>query len=105
MAENDGSPTAGAPGSESRERRPGKHKCEFCECTLTADGEVFKMSDKAKAFSKSDDKIAALESEITSLEGTIETLRAEVADLKTKLEAAPVRTEPEPRKSFLVGSR
>lgn len=100
----DESPTSGAPGSESGGK---KHKCEFCDCTLTGSGEVFKMSEKAKGFSKLEDKIEQLQSEKTSLEGTIETLRAEIADLKTKLEAASAGNDPapSPRKSFLVSSR
>lgn len=57
-----------------------KLTCEFCECQLTATGDAVKVSDKARAYMKSNEKIQ-------ELEGVVMTLRSEKEDLQRKLDA------------------
>lgn len=61
-----------APRSESR-----KCICEFCECRVTASGEIISVGDKAKRFRK-------LEDENEKLQGANQTLRDELEREKQK---------------------
>ncbi len=57
-----------------------KITCEFCECTLTSNGEYINLSETAKKMRKSKETI-------DEQEGTIATLRAEKEDLQSRLNA------------------
>lgn len=59
--------------------RESRSNCEFCECQLTARGEVLKLSDKAKRFRDHGDREEALTQKISALETELRTLRAEHA--------------------------
>lgn len=63
-------------------------KCDFCECTLTQGGEVFRMSSAAQKFRQ-------LKEENERLTGTIETLKARVEELQAP---APIADPPPPPK-------
>ena len=56
-------------------------KCEFCGCSLSAHGEVLKLSEQAKSWRDGDGQADKLQKQIAAHETTI-------ADLKTKLETA-----------------
>jgi len=58
--------------------------CEFCGCRLTADGEIIKMGETAKAFRKHEEEIEALKK-------TADEQTKEIAALKAKLPVAPKR--------------
>ena len=71
--------TEGVPRSEPR---PKKITCEFCDCALTAEGELYgKLSDKAKAFRSLEDENAKL--------------KVKNAELQASLDAA-LHTDPKP---------
>lgn len=57
--------------------------CEFCECTLTSDGEVLKLSEKAKAWRdrKEPKQLEASAEKIAELEKDNAKLRADIAAL------------------------
>ena len=71
--------------------KKGYVKCDFCGCTLTQGGEVFRMSDEAKGYVKASDKIA-------ELTATVATLRARLQELETSPAPEP---EPTRRKGLL----
>src|SRR5258708_22346221 len=73
----------------------GKLTCEFCECQLTATGDAIKVSDKARGYMKSDEKI-------NELNGTIVTLRNEKEDLQRKLNELSPAPPPARRGSLQV---
>jgi hypothetical protein len=72
-----------------------KLTCEFCECQLTATGDAIKVSDKARAYMKSGEKI-------TELEATIVTLRNENEDLRRKVNELSPAAPPARRGSLQV---
>lgn len=86
------------PGDGDANKRT-KITCEFCECSLSASGDVLKIGGKAKAFRDSEGAIEKLNDRIAALE-------TEAAQLKTDLEAAraakPADTPPA-RRGFLSG--
>lgn len=61
---------------EPKPARKGYVTCDFCECTLTQGGEVYKMSAKAKKYGKVDDTIAEMEAKISTLQAEVTTLKA-----------------------------
>lgn len=79
------------PPSPEPVRRPGKVRCEFCECELSpVSGEFQQLSDKAKTFRKHAD--------------TIEQLRADLVAKTTEHETA-VRERDEARAAVLPANR
>jgi len=83
-------PTSG----ESREPRAAKAKpivCEFCACTLTATGEVLRMSADAKRFRDAVDDLEDANADVERLNKVVEGLRAE---LDTAKAAAVTVTRP-----------
>lgn len=83
-AEGEGKPpdvlesAAGGTGEKSgKERGGGKSlTCEFCDCKLTADGEIIRMGAKAKTYRDSEDQIAKLSEKVTKLETELAALKA-----------------------------
>lgn len=55
--------------------------CDFCGCQLTDNGEVYRMSDQARAINKHTDTIAQKNEAIATLEREIATLKARVTEL------------------------
>ena len=66
-------------------RIPGQYtRCEFCECKVTRNGEVFEMSEKARGYRDSAEKHR---SQVDSLTQQIETLRAEISAKEAEIKA------------------
>lgn len=64
--------------------------CEACGSRITrATGELFEVGDRIKRARKSEEKIEALEAEITRLTNELAAERQAVAELKRKHEPAP----------------
>lgn len=58
-------------------------RCDFCQCDLTANGTVFRVSDEAKAFRDQKEKF---EKEITALNEKLDAQRAEIAAQARRIE-------------------
>lgn len=69
--------------------------CEFCECQLTATGDAVKVSEKARVYMKSNEKIQ-------ELEGIIATLRNEKEELQRKLNEVSPAVPPARRGSLSI---
>jgi septal ring factor EnvC (AmiA/AmiB activator) len=61
--------------------RSGGPTCEFCNCSLAADGAVLKTSDRARQLARIDEKIERLEGELAAA-------KAANTELQTQLTAA-----------------
>lgn len=77
------------PAPVARARQPERANCEFCECQLTARGEVLKFSDRAKKFRTQNETIERLERELTEARADAQRLKDEVAQLKTSPASRP----------------
>jgi len=78
--------------------RSGGPTCEFCGCSLAADGAVLKTSDKARQLARIDEKVERLETDlaaararVTEAEGQ---LAAAVAELRALKESQPAPAPP-----------
>lgn len=58
--------------------------CEFCDCRLTASGEVLHFSEKAKRWRDGDLESAATAKKVAQLERDLETARSDLAALQKK---------------------
>jgi predicted RNase H-like nuclease (RuvC/YqgF family) len=56
--------------------------CEFCECKLTAKGEVLQMSATAKEMRKLQDRVEALGEKLTERDGEVARLTSELAEAR-----------------------
>jgi hypothetical protein len=65
--------------------------CEFCECKLTASGDILKMSDRAKALRKQEDTIDGLTADVQRLTSELAAVTRERDELKAK--TAPARDD------------
>lgn len=68
-------------------RAPGAYTvCEFCECKVTRTGEVYSMSEKARAYRDANEshrkEIARLNEQIENLQREISAKQAEISALK-----------------------
>lgn len=89
LNEGGGVPSNDPPRNDSG--RPRKITCEFCECELGVSGEYKKLSEKAKAYRDSEEKIENLQAELASV-------RSELTAAKSALVAAtPAPTSAERR--------
>lgn len=69
--------------------------CEACGSRITrATGDLFEVGDRIKRARKSEEKIEALESDITRLTNELAAERQAVAELKRKHEPAPAESAP-----------
>lgn len=71
--------------------------CAFCECKLTADGDVLKMSDTAKGY-------VLIEDELKAARADLKVAREENTALDTKLKALTQPDKPSGRGLRLGGS-
>jgi hypothetical protein len=68
-----------------------KTKCVFCDCVMTVDGQdIYHLGERAKAFQKSDERLAKKDEEIAKLQEEIRAVKAERDALKSTI-VAPAR--------------
>lgn len=74
---------------EHHERRAPQARptCEYCQCKLTAHGEVLEFSDKAKRFRRIDQEIDELKVKLAAAEATVTELRAKLTEASTVRES------------------
>ncbi len=74
--------------------RPSKITCQFCECVLvSANGDVLRMSEVAKAYRDQSDKIEQLGQQLTDT-------RDELAAARTRIGELEAANPPRPRSMF-----
>lgn len=74
-----------APASGSGDRAAGRGcTCEFCECRLTASGEVLRLGAKAKGFREHETTVEALKKQIDELTKERDILKAASAAIDPK---------------------
>lgn len=71
-----------APASAHPTKATGYHNCDFCDCRLTAGGEVMTLGDRAKKFQKLERINEEQAESLAKVEKECATLRAENATLK-----------------------
>jgi hypothetical protein len=69
--------------------RPRKITCEFCECELGNSGEYKRLSEKAKGYRDSDEKIERLQAELMSVRADLATARQAVPAPVTQRDTRP----------------
>lgn len=74
-------PPVGDPAPAPSPVRDARPVCEFCECQLTARGEVLKFSDKAKRYREHDTAVEKLHAKIADLETELRETKAKLAAL------------------------
>ena len=69
---------------------PGKAKlvCEFCSCQLTPVGDVLRMSDQAREFSKLAEQVRNLKAQLDQARSDADTFKRERDEANTRLAAA-----------------
>jgi hypothetical protein len=92
MPESNGDPLP----SDATPRRAKPVVCEFCECRLTANGEVLSMSDRAKKLRDAEDDLRSVSEEAATLGARVKELEAKIAAA-----AAPPADAPPPKKREL----
>jgi hypothetical protein len=70
------------PPDDGTSKRKVKITCEFCECTLTADGEILKRGAKARAMLDLEDSNAKLTDTIAKRDARIAELEAAAATIE-----------------------
>lgn len=70
----------------------GRVKCDFCACSLAADGAVLTTSPRARELAKIEETLEKSQAELATTKATLQTTAAELADAKAEL----VRLRPAP---------
>lgn len=77
--------------------RPSRLTCENCQCQLTPNGDVFRMSDQARAWLRVDEERDRLRAELDEERQAHDTTRGELASARAELQKLQT---PEKRKGF-----
>ena len=64
-----------------------KKSCEFCGCSLAANGDVLRMSDTAKEYKRQEGALRDASEELTKVQGELAAARTEIAELKKQKES------------------
>ena len=86
------------PGDDAGSGTKKKVVCEFCECALSASGDVLRIGPKAKEFRSAEETIERLNKQIGKLDEEIAALKTEVETLRA---AKPADVAPPARRGFL----
>lgn len=71
-------------------------QCEYCECSLTPAGDCFRMSERAKAINKQEQRIEELRDQLTQAQAALSTAQNELTEARQQIARL---TAPEPARS------
>lgn len=80
-------PPAPAPAPAPAPVRPSRITCDYCQCSLAADGGVLVTSDRAKDLNRLEERIEVLTREISGHQATIQALTTERDEARSALAA------------------
>lgn len=63
--------------------------CDFCGCTLAADGAVLRTSDRAKTLARVDERIDRLTEDLAAAKADAQEVRQQLTAAKAELERRP----------------